>query len=64
MKDLEWFKDFYFQISVLFGFNVFTIQSYFVIESIASRLNAFIMGPLLKFLSVMKVLLANNYQLP
>ena len=45
----------------MFGLDVFAIQPYFVTEDIASRLNAFIMGLLLKFLSMVEVFLANNH---
>ena len=63
MKDLEWSKELRFQLPISFCLDVFTIQPYLVTEGIASRLNAFIVGSLLKFLSVVEVFSANNYQL-
>ena len=40
----------------LFDLNIFAVQPNFVTRGIASKLDAFIMGLLLKFLSVMEVL--------
>ena len=46
----------------MFGLDVFSIQLYFVTGSIAFRLNAFIMGPLLKFLGIVEIFLTSDYQ--
>ena len=56
-------KELCFQLPILFGLNVFAVQPNFITRNIAPRLDAFIISPLLKFLSVMEVLLANNHQL-
>lgn len=55
-------KELYFQVSVLFGLEVFSIQSNFITGDIAPRLNTFIIGTLLKFLGMVEVAPANNYQ--
>ena len=52
-----------FQHVITLGLDIFAIQPNFINRDIASRLNAFVMGPLLKFLGVVKVFLANNHQL-
>ena len=52
------------QFAITLGFDVFAIQPNFVTGGIASRLNTFVVGPLLKFLSMVEVFLANNHQLP
>ena len=46
---------------VLFNLDLFVIQPYFVTGSIVLKLNTFIVGPLLKFLSVVEVFSANNH---
>ena len=61
MQNLKRFQKFRLQLLVLFSFDLFAIQPNFIIKSIASRLDAFIVGLFLKFLSVIEVLLANNY---
>ena len=63
MQNLKRFKELCLQLPVLFGLDVFAIQPNFIIGDIASRLNAFIMSLLLKFLSVVQIFLANNYWL-
>ena len=47
----------------MFDLDIFAIQLYFVIGGIASKLNTFIMGLLLSFMSMVEVFLVNNYQL-
>ena len=49
--------------SVSFDLDIFAIQPNFVTESIASRLNGFVVGSLLKFLSVVEVFSTKNHQL-
>ena len=51
------------KLPVAFGFDVFIIQPNFVTECVALRLDVFIVGSLLKLLSVMEVLLANVHQI-
>ena len=63
MEDSEWPKELCLQLLVLFGLDVFAVQSNFITGGIASRLDAFIVGPFLKFLSVVEVFSANNHQL-
>ena len=46
----------------MFGLDVFAIQPYFVFRDIASKINAFIVGPILKFLGMVKVFSINNHQ--
>ena len=52
MYDSEQSKKLRFQLSVLFDLNVFAIQPNFVTKGMASRLNVFVVGPFLKFLSL------------
>ena len=59
MENSKRTKEFGFQLSISFGFDVFTIQPNFVIRNIASRLCASIMGLFLKFLGVIEVLTIN-----
>ena len=47
----------------MLSLNLFAVQPYFVTGGIVSRLNTFIVGLFLEFLSVLEVFLANNYQL-
>ena len=61
MEDLEWPKELCFQLPVSFGLDVFAIQPNFITRSIAPRLDAFIVGPFLKFLGMVEVLFANNH---
>ena len=63
MEHLERFKELCLQLLVMLGLDVFAVQPYFVIRGIAFRLNTFIVGLLLEFLSVLEVFLANNHQL-
>ena len=63
MEHPEWPKKLCLQLLVTLDLDIFAVQLYFVIGGIAFRLNAFIMGSLLKFLSVVKVFLSNNNQL-
>ena len=60
---LERLKELCLQIVVMLGLDIFAFEPNFVIRDIASRLNAFVVGPLLEFLGVVEVFLANNYQL-
>ena len=48
---------------ILLGFKVFATQLDFFAKNVALWLNIFIISLLLKFLSVMKVLLVNNFQI-
>ena len=43
------------QLSVLFSFDIFAIQPNFIIRDIAFKLDAFIICPFLKFLSMIEV---------
>ena len=63
MEHSEQPKKLCFQLSVAFGLDVLSIQPNFITGSIASRLNAFIVRLLLKLLSMVEVLSANNHQL-
>ena len=51
------------KLPVLFGLDVFAIQPNFITRGIAPRLDAFIVGPFLKFLGIIEVFIANNHQL-
>ena len=46
----------------MFSLDLFIIQLYFLIWSIASKLNTFIIGLLLKFLGMIEVFPTNDYQ--
>ena len=56
-------KELRLQLPVLLGLDIFAIQPNFIIKSIASRFDISIVGALLKLLSMVKVLTANNHQL-
>lgn len=45
----------------MLAFDIFAVKPNFITGSIAARLNAFIVGALLKFLSTIEVFLTNNY---
>ena len=62
MEHPERSKELCLQLPVTLGLDIFAIQSYFVIGDIASRLNAFVVGLLLKFLGMVEVLSANKHQ--
>ena len=62
MEDLEWPKKLCLQLLILFNLNVFAIQPNIITGGIASRLDAFIVGPFLKFLGMVEVLSTNNHQ--
>ena len=62
MEHPEQSKELCLKLPVTLGLDVFAVQPYFVTEDIASRLNAFVMGSLLKFLGMVEVLLANKHQ--
>ena len=61
MEYPEWPKELCFQLLVTLGLDIFAIQPYFITRGIAFKLNAFIVGLFLKFLSVLEVFLANNH---
>ena len=61
MEYLEQSKEFCFQLLVVFGLDVLGIQSNFIARDMVSRLNAFIVGLLLKFLSMVEIFLTNNH---
>ena len=63
MQNSKRFKKLCLKLPVLFDFDVFTVQPNFITRDIAFRPDAFIVSLLLKFLSVIEVLLANNHQL-
>ena len=63
MEHPERFKELCFQLPVTLGLDVFAVQPYFVTGGITSRLNAFVVGSLLKFLGMVEVLLAKKHQL-
>ena len=63
MKDPEWPKKLCLQLPVLFSLDIFAIQPNFITRSIAFRLNAFIVGPFLKFLGMVEVFSTNDHQL-
>ena len=46
----------------MFDFDIFAVQPNFITKIIVFRLNAFIISPFLKFLSIVEVFLANNHQ--
>ena len=56
-------KELRLQLPVSFGLDVFAVQPNFITGGIAPRLDAFIVGPFLKFLGMVEVLSANNHQL-
>ena len=56
-------KERYLQLLVMFGLDVFAIQPNFLAKGIASRFDSFIVNLFLKLLGIIKVFLANNYQL-
>ena len=62
MEHLERPKELCLQLAVTLGLDVFAIQLYFVTGGIASRLNALIVGPLLKFLSMVEIFSTNDHQ--
>ena len=47
---------------IMLDLDVFAIQPNFVIGSIDSKLNAFVIDSLLKFLDMVEVFLTNNHQ--
>ena len=61
MYNLERSKKLRLKLPVAFGFDVFAIQPNFVIGSVATRLDAFILSSLLKLLSMVEVLPANSH---
>ena len=63
MEHPEQSKELCLQLLVTLGLDVLTVQPYFVTEGIASRLNAFVMGLLLKFLGMVEVFLAKKHYL-
>ena len=62
MENSKKTKEFDFQLSIFFGFDIFTVQPNLIIKSIASRLCASIMGLLLKVLGMMEVLTVNQHE--
>ena len=63
MEHLERLKKLCFQLTVLLDLDVFTIQPNFLVEDITPRLDPIILSLFLKFLGMVEVFLANNYQL-
>ena len=63
MKYLKQSKELCLLLPVLFGLDVFAIQLNIFARSIAPRLDALIVGPLLKFFGMVEVLMANDHQL-
>lgn len=63
MKQPKWLKKLYFQFLVTFGLNVFGIQPNFIAESVAFGLNALLISLFLKFLGIVEIFAAKNYQL-
>lgn len=59
---MERFQKFGFQLSILFGIDILIIQLDFIFGRIASKLNAFSMGLLLKLLSMQKFFLSQIYK--
>ena len=47
----------------MFGHDIFAIQLNFIIRRIVLRLNASIVSLFFKFLGIVEIFLANNYQL-
>lgn len=62
MKSLKEIKKLGLDIAILFGPNVFIVESKFIIKSIALRLYRLIVGLLLKLLSMMKFFSIYNHQ--
>ena len=46
----------------MFGLDIIAIQSNFIAKGVASRLDSLIVSLFLKFLGMVEVFLANNYQ--
>ena len=63
IKHLKLPKKLCVELSILSGLDIFAIQLNFISGGIAFRLDAFNVGPFLKFLDIVEVLFANNYQL-
>ena len=63
VQNLKRSKEFYLQLPILFDLDVFAVQPNFITQSIALRLDAFIIGSLPKFLSMIEVFLTNNHEL-
>ena len=56
------FEELRLQLPILFGLDIFVIQPNFITRGIALRLDAFIVGPFLKFLGMVEVFFANDHQ--
>ena len=56
-------KKLYLQLAIMLGVDIFAVQPNIVIGDIDSMLNVFIVGLLLKFLSMVEAFLVSNHQL-
>ena len=62
MEDSERPKKLCFRLPVAFGLDIFAIQSNFLARGVAPRFDSLIMSSFLKFLGIVEVFPANNYQ--
>lgn len=59
----KYFKKLCFQLPVLLGFNIFTIQPSFIAKNIAFGLKTFVITLILKLLYMKKIIFADRYEL-
>ena len=55
MQNSKRFEELRLQLPVLFGLDMFDVQPNFITGGMAPRLDAFIMGPFLKFLGMVEI---------
>ena len=63
MKHLELPKELCLQLPVALGLDIFVVQPNFLVGRIALGFDSFIVSSFLKFLGIVEIFLANNYQL-
>ena len=63
MEHPEGPQEFFLQLPVAFGLDIFVIQPNFLARGIAQRLESLIVSWFLKFLGIVEVFSANNHQL-
>ena len=62
MEDSERPKELCFQLSVVFGLDIFAVQPNFLVGGVASRFNSLIVSSFLRFLGMVEVFSVNNDQ--
>ena len=62
MEDSERPKELCLQLPVAFGLDIFAVQPDFLAGVVTPRFDSFIVSSFLKFLGMVEVFLANNYQ--